>query len=221
MEGYYADWCLFHREQLRERYLNLLEALAKAYQAAGRFAEAVQCCRQLLHADPLREDAHYCLIQAYISLDRRSEARSQYIAYENTWRSEFGLQPSMRMQMVRRQLWDSQVDAAVERVVLRRPTLSQAVCPEAASLHYLQTFANQAEATTQVNGTAELRQRLWQHVADDAAQLGIALMQQALCQEALAYFDLALDALKHFPACDGQRIREVAIQLARNHCLGK
>ncbi len=88
------DWILVERERLNQLRLHALEALAESRAECRRYGEAVEVAFAALHADPLRERAHYLLIRAYIAEGNRVEAIRHYRSYSRLLERTLGLEPS-------------------------------------------------------------------------------------------------------------------------------
>src|SRR5207244_8668652 len=59
----FEPWVLAAREPLQQQYLQALQQLVAALEAAGDLPGAVEWARQAVAADPLREEAHYDLMR--------------------------------------------------------------------------------------------------------------------------------------------------------------
>src|SRR5262249_24173720 len=59
----FEAWVLTEREALRQQYLQALQQLVAALEAAGDLSAALQRAREAVAADPLREEAHYDLMR--------------------------------------------------------------------------------------------------------------------------------------------------------------
>jgi DNA-binding SARP family transcriptional activator len=106
------DWCTAERGHWHECYLNILERFAEFCKGAGNLVRALQIARQLAIADPYREGVHEQLIELYIALNRPGEARTQFEQYEQVWRTELKLSPSVPMlALAQRHGWRSAVVA--------------------------------------------------------------------------------------------------------------
>jgi DNA-binding SARP family transcriptional activator len=89
----YADWSAEKRQELAELRLRGLLALAKAYLHQGQYYQAINCCRQVQHADTWNEDAVLLAMQAYAGLQDAPHALSLFIALEKTLREELDILP--------------------------------------------------------------------------------------------------------------------------------
>ena len=98
LPGWYEDWLVFERERFRQLQLHALEALSRLLAASGRFAEAVESGLAAVAAEPLRESAHRCLINAYLAEGNAGEAIRQFVRYRDLLRAELDLAPSVLME---------------------------------------------------------------------------------------------------------------------------
>ena len=93
-EERYADWAVAWREQLTDRYMQVLDALIEARQQAGDVAGAIAAARELLAQDPLNESAHRRLIDAYARAGRTGHALRQFLECRRLLVEELGVEPS-------------------------------------------------------------------------------------------------------------------------------
>jgi DNA-binding SARP family transcriptional activator len=75
LPDWYDDWLLIEQERYRQLRLHALEVLSRAYTRAGQFGRAVDAALAAIAAEPLRESAHRCLIEAHIAEGNSSEAQ--------------------------------------------------------------------------------------------------------------------------------------------------
>ena len=94
MAGYYDDWLLLEREQLRERFLGILERLIDGAKARADYATALAHARRLAAEDPLREEAHREVMRLCHLLGRDNEALQQYQACRQVLIDELGAEPA-------------------------------------------------------------------------------------------------------------------------------
>lgn len=94
LPGWYDDWALIEREQIRQRMLHALEALSRCLAAIARWAEAVEAAMTAVSAEPLRESAQRALIDAHLAEGNWVEGRRTFEAYRELLRRELGTEPS-------------------------------------------------------------------------------------------------------------------------------
>jgi DNA-binding SARP family transcriptional activator len=97
LPGWYDDWALLEAEDWRQLRLHALEMLTENLIAARRYAEAIAAAHAAVHADPLRESGHACLIHAHLAEGNPSEALHDYARYARRLRDELGLEPTERL----------------------------------------------------------------------------------------------------------------------------
>ena len=93
-EDLYVDWTTAWREELHERYAELLSALSHEYAAAGDTEQSIRVARKLVELDPLNEAAQRDLIVGYARAGRRSHALRQCLACRRVLLDELGVAPS-------------------------------------------------------------------------------------------------------------------------------
>ena len=96
----YDDWLLPHRERLRETYLTTLLKLADLAETAQQPETALTHYRQLLTADPLREDAARGQMRCLALLGRFPDALAAFTALEQTLQTELGVQPGLETRLL-------------------------------------------------------------------------------------------------------------------------
>jgi DNA-binding SARP family transcriptional activator len=94
LSGWYDDWVLPAREQLRQLRLHALEALSDRFLRAGDPAAAVEAALAGAALEPLRESAHGAVIRAHLSEGNRAEALQQFGRLRTLLRGELGVEPS-------------------------------------------------------------------------------------------------------------------------------
>lgn len=201
LEGVYADWCAPVRDKLREQYLLSLETLITAHQMRGHSETALSFARQWLQADPLREEAHYRLIQLCAALCRTHEARAHYQHYEILWRDELKLPPSARMQALFRQL--------IPEVVSSTDVLNWDILDAD-----MRRIREMVAAVRRQSDDLELRERLWPQIADESERVGLALKARFHHEEALSYLTFAVEATSYLPPSRARDERELALRRA-------
>jgi DNA-binding SARP family transcriptional activator len=103
LPGWYDDWVLFEREQLRQLRMHALEVLAQRFAAAGRHGEAVQAAYAAVRVEPLRESAHRVVIRVHIAQGNFTEAVRAYENFRSLLADELGVRPTAQMEeLIRR-----------------------------------------------------------------------------------------------------------------------
>jgi DNA-binding SARP family transcriptional activator len=78
LEGFYYDWVLAERECLRALYVRGRLQLLSYHAAGSEWEQAIECGREVLRLDPLRETVHRRLIELYARNGEPAAARRQY-----------------------------------------------------------------------------------------------------------------------------------------------
>ncbi len=103
-EDRYAEWTLRPRERLAERWVDILQIVASARQAAGQLPEAMAALHRALEADPTREDLHRALMRLHLEAGNRDEALRQYQRCRSVLDEEVGAQPDSTTELLRQQI---------------------------------------------------------------------------------------------------------------------
>ncbi len=90
----FDDWVDRSRGEVEEISLDVLGRLADSCMAAGDAHAAVPTTERMLAVDPLREDVHRRLIEAYARVGRRADAIRQYNTCVEMLRRELDVGPS-------------------------------------------------------------------------------------------------------------------------------
>src|SRR5262249_62182583 len=93
LDEFYSDWCAPRREQLRERYLNALGELARAWQQLGNFVRSEEVYQLLLQHEPLHEETYRERIGLHLVTGNRPAAMQVYEQCVARLRTELGVPP--------------------------------------------------------------------------------------------------------------------------------
>ena len=94
LDGVYDEWIAEPRDRLRERHAAILRRLSDVSAAAGRTDEAIGYGRELLRADPLREDTYRSLMDLHLAAGDRAGALRVYHQCVSVLERELGVVPS-------------------------------------------------------------------------------------------------------------------------------
>jgi DNA-binding SARP family transcriptional activator len=97
LPDWYDDWLQDEREGLRQVRLHALESLARRLSTSGRHADAIQAALAAIRLEPLRETAHYVLIEIHLAEGNWSEACRQFQRCRQLLNEELGVEPSESM----------------------------------------------------------------------------------------------------------------------------
>ena len=98
LPDWYDDWVADERERLRELRVRALERVCERLTVLRSFDPAVEAGLAAVHAEPLRESAHRCLIGVYLAEGNKAEALREYCAYRDLLHDKLALEPSARME---------------------------------------------------------------------------------------------------------------------------
>jgi DNA-binding SARP family transcriptional activator len=109
MQGVYDQWVMEPRAYYHGQYLQALETLIHAAQAAASQTEewmrVLQLTQQVLREDPLREDIHRVVMRAHAAQGNRAAVKEQYDAVRKLLRDELGVEPAAETQKLYQQLF--------------------------------------------------------------------------------------------------------------------
>jgi DNA-binding SARP family transcriptional activator len=94
LPGWYDDWVVMEREQIRQRLLHALDVLSRRLASDGRYAEAVEAAVIAASIEPLRETTQESLMLAHIAEGNISEAQRVLHSYARLLRKELGISPT-------------------------------------------------------------------------------------------------------------------------------
>jgi DNA-binding SARP family transcriptional activator len=98
LPGWYEDWVLQEREQLRQLRLHALDSCVDKLTHAGRYGEAVHAAHSAVRAEPLRETAHRALVRAHLAEGNVAEALHAYESFRSLLLEELGISPTPAME---------------------------------------------------------------------------------------------------------------------------
>ena len=118
-EEIYDDTFALQRERLREICLEMLAGMSECHAACGRFAEAVQVCRDALVHDPCRESVHRALMSHLVRLGQTDAAVAQYHQCERVLARELDVEPMSETLCLYRRILEEDAGAQVARIADR------------------------------------------------------------------------------------------------------
>ena len=104
LEGFYDDWALREREQMRRLYLNGQGYLMQYYKHQRQYEQGIACGHKILLHDPLREEIHREVMRLYAESGQRSMVAHQYEVCEKALATELGIAPLEETQRLYQQL---------------------------------------------------------------------------------------------------------------------
>lgn len=114
LEGWYQDWCLYHRERLENNYMAMLDKLM-AYSEGHRDYEAgLAFGERLLHQDRARERTYYRLMRLHYLAGDRAGALRQFQRCATALKEELGVEPAKRTVELRDQIRSDRLEGVPE-----------------------------------------------------------------------------------------------------------
>ena len=96
LEGWYCDWCLFHRERLQNMFLSMLDKLAGFCEARHEYEAGYTYGELLLRQDPVRERTYRLLMRLKYLAGDRAGALRLFQRCEEVLQKELGVPPAER-----------------------------------------------------------------------------------------------------------------------------
>jgi DNA-binding SARP family transcriptional activator len=93
LEGWYYDWCVYHRDTYRSQYLSLLHHLMLDAEATGNWEAGLVYGRKALHEDRASERTHALMMRLHHMAGDRTAALRQFELCETALRQDLGVVP--------------------------------------------------------------------------------------------------------------------------------
>ncbi len=90
----FEEWAHLYRERLRLQYMEALDQVAQRRFEAGRYADCLDACQQLLPGELCREELHRLAMRCYTRLNQPHLAIRQYHQCERQLRDDLDLAPA-------------------------------------------------------------------------------------------------------------------------------
>lgn len=97
MEGYYADWAVYLKENLELKFVEILEIMMDHFFDKRRYEVANDYANRLLEIDNCHQEAHICLMTSYVKQGKPAQAIRQYQACSQVFKDELNLSPPSEM----------------------------------------------------------------------------------------------------------------------------
>jgi len=97
MEGYYADWAVYLKENLEIKYVEILETMMEHFMGKERYEVTIDYANRLLEIDNCHQDAHINLMTCYIEQGKPAQAIRQYQTCTQVFKDELNLSPPSEM----------------------------------------------------------------------------------------------------------------------------
>jgi DNA-binding SARP family transcriptional activator len=96
LEGWYQEWCLYHRERLENNYLAMLDKLMAYCECHKDYEAGVAFGERLLRQDCARERTYYRLMRLHYLAGDRAGALRQFQRCKEALQDELGVEPARR-----------------------------------------------------------------------------------------------------------------------------
>jgi DNA-binding SARP family transcriptional activator len=93
LEGWYYDWCVYHRDTYRSMYLSLLHRLMLDAEATGNWETGLLYGRRALQEDRANERIHALMMGLHRMAGDRTAALRQFDLCETALREDLGVAP--------------------------------------------------------------------------------------------------------------------------------
>jgi DNA-binding SARP family transcriptional activator len=90
----YEEWCEPERENIKERYLVILDRLSLHAFRQGSYNSTIEICNTMLQKDNCLEEIHRRVIASYRALGARDKAIKQFKKCKQMLQKELGINPS-------------------------------------------------------------------------------------------------------------------------------
>jgi response regulator RpfG family c-di-GMP phosphodiesterase/DNA-binding SARP family transcriptional activator len=97
MEGYYADWAVYLKENLEIKFTEILETMMEHFFDKQRYEVACDYANRLLQIDNCHQEAHITLMTSYVEQGKPAQAIRQYQACSQVFKDELNLSPPSEM----------------------------------------------------------------------------------------------------------------------------
>jgi two-component SAPR family response regulator len=94
-EDLYSPWAESKREELRNKYIELLYQTAHLHERQGSFKKAIDCYKKVIQADPLLEESYQKLMTLYSHKGLDNEALRIYEDCKKVLKKELKTEPDL------------------------------------------------------------------------------------------------------------------------------
>ncbi len=112
LAGFYDEWILRKREEVRLCFLRVLGRLAQHWRTQGDYVRTIEIAQRILQLDPAEETAHQHLLFCYTATGDRQTARQQYEDCVHALREELALEPTAETVALYRRSQQARIQAA-------------------------------------------------------------------------------------------------------------
>jgi DNA-binding SARP family transcriptional activator len=126
LDGYYDDWVISQRYRYQSQYIDASTQLMRYYQEQNDNHQVLDIALKLLKLDPLQENVHRAVMQAYTALGQRSAALKQFEQCQQILSSDLNITPTSETILLHEQILSGELDKAkAQRIdISTTPTIS-------------------------------------------------------------------------------------------------
>lgn len=97
LEGYFSDWAMEYRENLRKIYIDILVKLANHFYKVKKYEVCLDYSQKILAHDSCRQDIHMMVMKCYQALGQKELAIRQYQMCSQILKRELNISPSTEL----------------------------------------------------------------------------------------------------------------------------
>lgn len=110
LEGWFQDWCIYHRERLQSMHLAMLDKLMAYCEIHQDYENGLSFGQRLLLQDNAREKTYYRLMRLYYLAGDRAGALRQFHRCEAALQADLGVKPAKRTLELYEQIRSDKLD---------------------------------------------------------------------------------------------------------------
>lgn len=140
LEGWYQEWCLYHRERLENNYLAMLDKLMAYSECHKDYEPGMAFGERLLRQDRARERTYYRLMRLHYLAGDRAGALRQFQRCKDALKEELGVEPARRTIELYEQIRSDKLDAqpSTPETIGARPREVSVANPDSLAVPMLQ-----------------------------------------------------------------------------------
>jgi DNA-binding SARP family transcriptional activator len=96
LEGWFQDWCIFHRERLQSMHLAMLDKLMSYCEFHRQYEDGLSFGERLLRQDNARERTYFSMMRLHYLAGDRGGALRKFHRCETALEKELGVKPARR-----------------------------------------------------------------------------------------------------------------------------
>jgi len=97
LEGYFSDWAIEFRENVRKSYIDILVKLASHFFKVKKYEVCVDYSQKILSIDSCRQDIHMMIMKCHQALGQKEQAIRQYQICTQILKRELNISPSTEL----------------------------------------------------------------------------------------------------------------------------